>query len=438
MSTNNSLVDTVVIVMMENRSFDHLLGFLSHELFDARPDVDGLHQYSATFDWDNADDAGNLYSPTGTPDGYLPFDLPHSRTQIDHELNGGAMDGFIKTYFASQQVDRAPVPMRFCLPDDVPVSVVLAREYSVCDRWFASVPADTQPNRLMALSGATLIDTTDNIKPPFHLLPDQPTIFDWLETKKRNYEIFVDAQPIKDVGAPSNLLLMRSQWGHVIRHGHALDALASRWQSGPAPDVIYCEPFYNDFATVLGVHGNCNHPPLPVSYGEDFLNRVYTTLTSVPEKWKRTVMVICYDEHGGFFDHVAPPGMEYNPPPRNTWSNQGPLKTLGVRIPGIIVSPLVDTKTCFHGLLDHTSILQFMVELFGAPSDLAFFGDAPGRRARGVLSLSRVLTRTSARADIPKVPPAPTASGTATTPPISNLGIMFRGVMADKPALHVP
>lgn len=439
MSTHNSLVDTVVVVMMENRSFDHLLGFLSHELFDARPDVDGLHQPSATFDWDNADEAGNLFGPKATQDGYLPFDLPHSRTEIDHELNGGAMDGFIKTYFASQQVDRAPIPMRFCRPEDVPVSAALARAYSVCDRWFASVPADTQPNRLMALSGTTLIDTTDNIKPPFHLLPDQPTIFDWLEMKKRNYEIFVDARPIEDVGAPSNLLLMKSQWGHVIKHGHALDALASRWKAGPAPDVIYCEPFYNDFATVIGGgHGNCNHPPLPVSYGEDFLNRVYTTLTSVPEKWKRTVMVICYDEHGGFFDHVAPPGMEYAPPPKNTWSNQGPLKTLGVRIPGIIVSPLVDPKTCFHGLLDHTSILQFMVELFGAPSDLPFFGDAPARRDHGVLSLSRALTRTSARADIPQVPPAPAASGTAITPPPTSLGIMFRGVMDDKPALHVP
>jgi hypothetical protein len=68
--------------MMENRSFDHLLGFLSHESFDARKDVDGLHQHSATFNWDNADSAGRLYAPTATPDGYLPTDLPHSRDQV--------------------------------------------------------------------------------------------------------------------------------------------------------------------------------------------------------------------------------------------------------------------------------------------------------------------------------------------------------------------
>src|SRR4051812_35253848 len=91
-----SLVDTVVVVMMENRSFDHTLGFLSHEQFDARSDIDGLHQHSATFDWDNPDDAGELYAPTATPDSYLPKDLPHSRTQIAQEIDGGAMDGFMR------------------------------------------------------------------------------------------------------------------------------------------------------------------------------------------------------------------------------------------------------------------------------------------------------------------------------------------------------
>ncbi len=208
--SNLDHIDTIVVVMMENRSFDHLLGFLSHEAFDARSDVEGLHMHSASFDWDNADATGKLYPPTATPDGYLPCDLPHSRSQIEMQINQGAMDGFIKAYFGSQSIDHSPIPMRFCRPQDVPVTTALARGYSVCDQWFASVPADTQPNRLMAMSGYTLIDTTDNIRPPLHLLPDQTTVFDWLTKKGKSFEIYVDCPTIiADVRAPSNLLLMK-------------------------------------------------------------------------------------------------------------------------------------------------------------------------------------------------------------------------------------
>ena len=428
------LVDTIVIVMMENRSFDHVLGFLSHEAFGARRDVNGLHQEGVAFDWDNPDAAGRPYAPTATPDGYLPGDLPHERSLVATQMNSGAMDSFIKSYFASQSIDESPVPMRFCKPEDVPVTAALAAAYTVCDQWHASLPDDTQPNRLMALSGYTLIDSTAVIKPPFHLLPDQTTVFDWLAHKEKHFEIYVDARPIADVGAPSNLLLMKSQWGHVIEHGHALDSLAADWNSGDAaPDVIYCEPFYNDFATAIGLHGNCNHPPLPMAYGEDFLARVYAALTSNPTKWARTMLVICYDEHGGFFDHVMPPAMNYSMPRRGGWLDVSPFTTLGIRIPGMIVSPLVEPGSCFKGLLDHTSILQLMVDRFGDAGDLAYFGDAVARKSAGVQSLASTLTRDAPRADVPAVPGAPAPSGTGTTPPITDLGRMFRGVIADKP-----
>jgi phospholipase C len=134
---NLKAIDTIVVVMMENRSFDHVLGYLSHESFTGRSDVDGLHQHSATFDWDNADPQGKLYAPTGTPDGYLPADLPHSRDQVAQELDSGAMTGFIEAYFSYQSTDRSPAPMRFCRPTDIPITAALAERYLVCDRWFA-------------------------------------------------------------------------------------------------------------------------------------------------------------------------------------------------------------------------------------------------------------------------------------------------------------
>jgi phospholipase C len=289
----------------------------------------------------------------------------------------------------------------------------------------------------MAMSGYTLIDSTDTIKPPFHLLPDQTTVLDWLASKGKRFEIYVDARPIADVGPPSNLLLMKSQWKHVLSHGHALDELQDDWQgAGPAPDVIYCEPFYNDFATAIGQHGNCNHPPLPLAYGEDFLERVYETLTSNPAKWAKTMLVVCYDEHGGFFDHVTPPAQPYAMPQGGGWLDKTPFATLGVRVPGLIVSPLVESASCFNGLLDHTSILQLVVDRFGAPADLAFFRDAGARKGAGIQSLAATLTRNAPRTDIPAVPDAPrlAVGATGTTPAITDLARMFRAIMADRPA----
>ncbi len=218
------------------------------------------------------------------------------------------MDGFITAYQASQNLDKTPVPMRFNRPVDIPITAALARNYTVCDHWFAAVPADTQPNRMMALSGETLIDATPG---SLTLFKAEHTVLDWLASKNLDFKIYVDAKTILDVGPPSNLLLMPSQWGHVLAHGEPLDGLAEPWKSdAPAPKFIYCEPFYNDFATVLGQHGNCNHPPLPVGYGEDFLRRVYETLTSNPRNGDAPCCIVCYDEHGGFFARRSPRGEE--------------------------------------------------------------------------------------------------------------------------------
>jgi phospholipase C len=440
MATPLDSIDTIVVVMMENRSFDHVLGFLSHESFDARTDVNGLHQHSSTFDWDNPDDEGRVYAPTATPDSYIPWDMPHGRGEIADQIHLGAMDGFIKSYFKFQSFDRSPIPMRFCRPDDVPITAALARNYTVCDRWHASLPDDTFPNRLMSLSGYTNIDDTSVVKPKQgDLLPDQHTIFDWLVGKGKNFKIYVDAEPVANVGPPATMLLMQNQWRNVIAHAHTLDHLAADWQRpDTAPDVIYCEPFFNDFATALGIHGNCNHPPLPIAYGEAFLRKVYSILTSNPAKWARTMLIVCYDEHGGFFDHVAPPAMPYGPPPGSRWLDNAPFTTLGVRVPGMIVSPLVEHQSVCHELFDHTSILQLMVEKFGNPADLDVFGDASNRKKAGVKSLSVALTRTAARSnDRLSLPRAPEPTGPATTPAVSQIARIFRAVVDLAPKLKL-
>ena len=231
---------------------------------------------------------------------------------------------------------------------------------------------------------------------------------------------------------------MKSQWRNVISNAHTLDGLAGLAELAARAGRHLLEPFFNDFASAIGVHGNCNHPPLPMAYGEKFLKKVYTALTSNPAKWARTMMIICYDEHGGFFDHVPPPKMHFGPPEGSQWLNNTPFETLGVRVPGIIVSPLVEHQSVCHELFDHTSILQLMVEKFGNPEDLDVFGDASKRKAAGVKSLSVTLTRTVARRNesltLP-VPPEP--AGPATTPAISQVAQIFRAVMSLAPKLKL-
>lgn len=424
-------IDTIVIVMMENRSFDHVLGFLSHEDFDGRSDVDGLHRPGPTFSFENEDAQGDLHAPTATADSYLPADLPHGRAAVITQLEEMAMTGFVKAFYTAQANDRTAVPMRFCRPADIPVTAELARANTVCDKWFASLPVDTQPNRLMAMSGSSRIDATSSVKIPSHLLPSQDTVLDFCGNKGLSYEVYVDAQGIADIAPVSNFFLMPSQWGRLDGHTYALSKLRERWGSGTAaPAIVYCEPLYNDFATVLQLHGNCNHPPLPMSFGEAFLKNVYDALTSNPAKWSRTVMIVCYDEHGGFFDHVAPPAIPYSEPPNGEWADHTPFASLGVRIPALVVSPLVDRGSVFHGLLDHTSILQLIVDRFGVPGDLAFFGSAAERKAAGIQSLAEALTRAAPRTELAtlRAPPAP--QGKAVAAPLTDLGRMFQAARA--------
>ena len=157
------------------------------------------------------------------------------------------MTGFVKAYFHMQTTDRSPCPMRFCDPDDIPVTAALARGYSVCDRWHACLPDDTFPNRLMAWSGYTRIDSTSVIQPPLHLIPNQFTIFDWLSKKGKKFSLYVDADPIANLGYSHKPLVdgVPMEIRHRERTKTRSEKLQVDWASSePAPDVIYCEPFY--------------------------------------------------------------------------------------------------------------------------------------------------------------------------------------------------
>jgi phospholipase C len=389
------LIKTIVVVMMENRSFDHLLGYLSLPPFSWN-NVDGLRDDSNWQTKASSSFGGSLYAPFVLTDPYdlMVGDPPHEWQQIATQMGnstGGSfsMNGFVTNYNTVNPVkpgDKPPV-MGYFTPDQVPVTDFFAQNYAVCDRWFSSLPAGTQPNRLIAMSGFT------NIAVNTFPLPDQTLVYDWLKTNNVRWRVYHQGMPF---------FAMMLRWIPDIlqeTHFRPLRQLYDDVQNEDPdtfPEVIFIEPTYTD-APHLGPSSD-DHAPSAVKGGQEFLLEAYRAMSLNPDIWGGTVMVVTYDEHGGFFDHVSPPVLETQPPPGANYTDA--FKTLGVRVPGFVLSPFVKPKTVFNGVLDHTSILKFIAQKFGKGqpySDLV--------EQRNVGSVLDVLNLDTPREDIPSAPP---------------------------------
>jgi phospholipase C len=426
-------LDTIVIVMMENRSFDHLLGHLSQSAFGGRSDIDGIASL-VNPRYANPSQNGTLVSPFLMPDHAFLTDLPHERDLVAVQLaaspvlGGPTMTGFVRAFEIATGTSglASPPPMGLLLPNDLPATSFLAREYAVCDRWFAPVPTSTQPNRLVAMSGYTLQDTT-----LAGLLPNQETLFDWLDAHHVRWRVYS--------AGLSFYSLMPRLWPRLLGNQfRRLSDLSHDFQHDSAdqlPNVIIVEPDYEDSPVHLSGHACDNHPPLPVAFGEAFVRQVYEALTASPGRWQRTAMLLTYDEHGGFFDHVAPLPV---PSPTPNGAGYAPFASSGVRVPAIVVSPLVARGSAKHANLDHTSILALLAERFGAAGE-AYSPAVAERQRHGVASASAVFDSGPPRTDIPPMSPAPiTALATLHTwkEPQNAMGRSFVAAMEGLHAAH--
>jgi phospholipase C len=394
-------VSTIVLVMLENRSFDHMLGHLTYE--NLVPGVNGLGQdltqYENPFQ-------GSPYQPFPIAARPLASDLPHEWDQVATQLAYSAvteqfaMNGFVEAYAAftgTQPVQQAD-PMGFFASAQVPITSFLARHFCICDQWHCPLPTSTQPNRTMAFCGASQIFDTS---PTARLIPCDEMLFDWLERAGVRWRVYHDGL--------SFFALYPHAWPYVLsEHFRDLEHYFYDMQVEPVdtgPQVIIVEPSYNDGPHIGPDHPNDNHPPLAVGWGEDFLRRVYQAATVNPERWSKTVLVHYYDEHGGFYDHVPPPAIRYQTRgnPSHTFASLGP------RVPGLVVSPRVSPGAVCHALFDHTSVLQLLAERFtpGTP----YSAEVDQRRQQGIHSLSIALEDIP-RTDVPRVPadPIPVAS----------------------------
>jgi len=387
---------TIVVVMMENRSFDHVLGYLALPQFGGRTDVDGLLHSDTDAAFANEYDH-QIYRPFSMSDRPLNSDLPHSRPEVATQLafrgTRATMSGFVQAYVElTHSMVETPPPLGYMTPASVFMSNFLARNFLVCDRWFAPVPADTQPNRAVAWTGCTLVDDTKG-----RIIPHRDLVLDWLTQHDVRWRVYHS-------GLSFFLLfgLLEDALGDKFRSIRSLAGDLATDSDDTAPQVIFIEPEYNDSPVHFGNIPNDNHPPLAIGPGENFLRDVYTTL-STSSRWANTLLIVTYDEHGGYFDHVPPLPIQSAVPSGALYAE--PFKTTGVRVPALIASPFVPSGTCYSGSLDHTSILQLFGEMFaGGPKQ--YSEDVSLRLDQGIKSVSSVLSKTQ-RTDVPVAPTTP-------------------------------
>lgn len=390
-------IDTIVTVIMENRSFDHMLGYLNlpgpQQILS-----EGLRSDPA---WTAAIanvEAGVTYGPhLLAPELQTIADPLHTHQsialQIDTPAAGRAsMGGFVKSY---AELTKPTPPllgdvMGYYNADAVPVFDFFARNFAICDHWFAALPAGTQPNRLMAMSGqSTIVDNAGTF------LPHQYLVYDWLSDHNVTWCAYqwggyfpffsLDAERLPGILAS---LTLTPGSGHFRRYS----TFARSWASSRSmPSVIFIEPEYGD-----GPHNapNDDHPPTGVANGQAFLADIYTTLISNPERWAKTMMVVFYDEHGGFFDHVPPIAI-----PTTVGAVQ--FATTGVRVPAFVISPQVASGRVFNRNLDHTAMLELLAEKFTSG---AGYSVAVNARQGSIDRLSNLLEPPSASPRAPQIP----------------------------------
>jgi phospholipase C len=378
-AVNLEKVDHIVVLMLENRSFDHMLGYLS--LTGRRPDIDGLRPGFAN------EYQGHTYPVHHLDATALEVDPDHSASAIDQQVADGSMGGFVASAMATlasrgvHDGDPACV-MGYYDAADVPVYDHLAEEFAVCDRWFSSVPGATLPNRLYSLCGVAAGSRDDR---PSHVPPlyNQPSFVRHLDAHHVPW-CWYSFDPGTLRLADAHYLL-----GHHDRFGY-FSKTGLPWQtildisvnpkipsfledaaSGTLRSVSWIDPAFTNF-NPLGFPVNDDHPPADIKDGQDLVLAVYDALAAGPQ-WDSSLLVIVYDENGGFFDHV--------PPPQAADDEPETFGRYGVRVPAIIVSPWVEPRTVSSTLFDHTSIIKTILLRF-CPQALHDPQWAKGRRGR--------------------------------------------------------
>jgi phospholipase C len=398
-------INHIVQLMLENRSVDHMLGFL----YPKSDNFEGL-----TGSESNTDASGNTvtvhqidHAATGAY--FMPgADPGEGYSNTNEQLFGSGKPpspptatnpGFVKNFADAIAYDQrsgrsveagttASAIMGVFPPAALPVLSGLAAGFAVCDHWYSSVPTETFPNRAFACAATSQGHMNDGTA-SFTV----PTIFGLMTGHSLTWKIYgYNEEPLTRKNFPDTLSAPDSCFGLFA-------AFQSDAAAGTLPQYSFLEPSW-------GSAGNSQHPNYDVSLGEKLIQDVYNAVRNGPG-WNQTLLFITYDEHGGLYDHVPPPSGA-TPPDATPGEFGFDFTRFGVRVPAVLVSPLIPAGTVFRvpgpTPLDHTSVLKTIQTRWGLPALTQ--RDAAAPDVGDVLSLTAPRTT-----DLPTGLVAPTSTG---------------------------
>ena len=404
----------VVVLMLENRSFDHLFGF--------RPHVDGLK--GNEFNLLAPDQPESLTNPpfpvgTGAPYAITVGKGPgHSLNQTNVQLFGSKSTtgpvsnrGFVASYKVELSADHVHNPsiadlsvvMKSFSPAQLPVINTLADQFAICDRWHAEVPGPTQPNRLY-LHAATSDGHALNA---WSMKFDIRTIYQQVAEAGFTWATYEDDS--NEVREFTPLLQGNPPFKQMSE-------FAGDCAAGDLANYVFISP--RMLTDKDGRMVNSQHAPHDVRWGEYLIADVYEALRGNPDIWNSTALIVVYDEHGGFYDHVAPPAAT-NPDGKTsptaldpTYAPTFAFDRLGLRVASVVISPWIAAGTVYSKRMQHTSVMKTARELFGIKGDLTR-RDAEATSFAELFSLAA--PRTDAPLKLPRPPlptvPSPTEAG---------------------------
>jgi phospholipase C len=353
----------IVVLMMENRSFDHMLGSLTA----VNPQIDGI-----TGPLSNPDTTGALVKPQPLAEfqGQLDPDPDHHFPAVDLQIFGGDtspgrvanMQGFVKSYFNQQEdVGHSQKIMYYFAQNQLPVLTTLALEFAVFNRWFASIPGPTICNRAFAHYGTS-----------FGRVDMNP--IDIIEPFKSIYDRLINAHPkhtakVYYYDTTSSTMEVANLLQNEPELFGTYQQFLSDCSAGNLPDYFFIEPNYSDHDTDSGEEvASDQHPDHNVQAGELFIASVYNAIKQNPNLWQSTVLLVVYDEHGGIYDHVVPPACtpdQFTASANDTGTGQPfAFDRLGVRVPAILISPWIPRGTVVNRVFDHASIPATITKYF--------------------------------------------------------------------------
>ncbi|MCB9573939.1 MAG: twin-arginine translocation signal domain-containing protein [Kofleriaceae bacterium] len=312
-------IETIVVLCMENRSFDHYLGSL--RLAEGRLDVDGLTGAETNPDPDGAPVAVHRL------DDFTPDDPPHGWDPCHDQWNDGGNDGFVRAHAGASQADV----MGYHVRDQLPVTYALADAAAICQRWFCGCLGPTWPNRFY-LHGATSNGVKSNL----------PAL------GFRSVFAQLDDAGVANLNYYSDVAWATGGYGKLTGLA-TIERFFEDAGAGNLPPFAIVDPAF------FGGGANDDHPDHDVRLGQALIASVAAAIGGSPQ-WDRCLFVVTYDEHGGFFDHVPPPEAADDDPD---------FRRLGFRVPSLVIGPTVRRGCAIDATLEHASVASTLAVRHG-------------------------------------------------------------------------